>query len=54
MDMTKEDLSAVASEGVNSRSTRIRLIAYGIAWGLCLGWFVIGVPRIEAIFKDFC
>jgi hypothetical protein len=54
-EMSKDDPVALgpSSKSIRLRSTLLRLIAHAIAWGLCLGLFVFGVSRIEAIFDDF-
>ncbi len=53
--MSKADLADIGSsdKSAHIRSTLFRLIACGVSWGLCLGFLVVVVPRIESIFKDF-
>ena len=53
--MSRNDLvdQGPADKGFQPRSTQFWLLAHALAWGLCLELFVFGVPRIEAIFKDF-
>jgi hypothetical protein len=53
--MAKDDVSDIepAGKGASPPSIRRRLIAHGVAWGICLGLFVVGVRVIDSILKDY-
>jgi hypothetical protein len=53
--MSNDELvdAGAPSRGSQARSTRLQFIAHGIAWAICLGFFVFGIPGIESILRDY-
>jgi type II secretory pathway component PulF len=53
--MSRDNLADVesADKFVQRRLIRFRVIAYAIAWGLCLGLILFIVPKFEAVYEDF-
>ena len=53
--MSMDDLADIgpADKVVQPPLIGLRVIAHAIAWGPCLGFFLLVVPKMEAIFKDF-
>jgi hypothetical protein len=52
--MSNDELvdAGARSRGSLARSARLQFIAHGIAWAICLGFFVFGILGIESILND--